>query len=195
MKSQDLSYFPEKNPNPVIEISFSGEIVYSNRAANDAFPDLAEKKLQHPVFTHIRKLISEKAHETESESDFKTTCEAADKFFDQKIYINHARQTALVYCSDITEQKKIEKDSERLALFSIQKLNPVFETDANSVELADQFGGPKGKKFKYKQFQEVLLQNAHLEPSLQKEKIRRIFSEWKGDLEQVDDVLVIGVRI
>jgi serine phosphatase RsbU (regulator of sigma subunit) len=60
---------------------------------------------------------------------------------------------------------------------------------------ADQFGGDKGKKFKYKQFQEKLLAISH-KPLAEQEKIlEKTFEEWKGNLEQVDDVLVIGIRI
>lgn len=60
---------------------------------------------------------------------------------------------------------------------------------------ADQFGGPKGKKFKYKQFEELLVSNSSLPMQEQKEKIDEIFENWKEDLEQVDDILVIGVRV
>ncbi|MGZ3930900.1 MAG: PP2C family protein-serine/threonine phosphatase, partial [Bacteroidia bacterium] len=60
---------------------------------------------------------------------------------------------------------------------------------------ADQFGGPKGKKFKYKQLAETIL-GSHTRPmSAQKEILEKTFSDWKGPLEQVDDVLVIGIRI
>lgn len=60
---------------------------------------------------------------------------------------------------------------------------------------ADQFGGPKGKKFKYKQLEEVLLANSHLSMPEQKEILDRAFEEWKGGLEQVDDVCIIGIKI
>lgn len=60
---------------------------------------------------------------------------------------------------------------------------------------ADQFGGPKGKKFKYKPFQELLLENAQLPMSDQSSRLNVVFEEWRGDLEQVDDVCVIGVRV
>lgn len=60
---------------------------------------------------------------------------------------------------------------------------------------ADQFGGPKGKKFKYKQLEEVLASNAHLSMQDQKEKLVAAFENWKGELEQIDDVLVIGIRV
>ncbi|MBL7951091.1 MAG: SpoIIE family protein phosphatase [Flavobacteriales bacterium] len=59
----------------------------------------------------------------------------------------------------------------------------------------DQFGGPKGKKYKSRHMQQ-LLQGLHLVPmSEQGALVRAAFEEWKGDLEQVDDVTVIGVRL
>jgi len=60
---------------------------------------------------------------------------------------------------------------------------------------ADQFGGEHGKKFKYKAFREMLLE-IH-EESLEKQLgiIEKRFDDWKGDNEQVDDVLVIGIRV
>ncbi|MBC7695520.1 MAG: tetratricopeptide repeat protein [Burkholderiales bacterium] len=60
---------------------------------------------------------------------------------------------------------------------------------------ADQFGGPKGKKFKYKQLEEFLLSIAHEAMETQKQKLDEVFEKWKGDLEQVDDVCIIGIRI
>ncbi len=60
---------------------------------------------------------------------------------------------------------------------------------------ADQFGGPKGKKFKYKQMQELLLANAGKSMDEQKKILEDALNEWKGSLEQVDDVLVIGIRV
>lgn len=61
--------------------------------------------------------------------------------------------------------------------------------------LADQFGGPNGKKFKYKQFSDLLLKNNDLSQKDQAEIINKAFAEWKGELEQVDDVCVIGIRL
>src|SRR3989339_291457 len=60
---------------------------------------------------------------------------------------------------------------------------------------ADQFGGPAGKKFKYKSFKELLLKNSHLDMEQQKNALENGFIEWIGNLEQIDDVVVIGIRI
>ncbi len=60
---------------------------------------------------------------------------------------------------------------------------------------ADQFGGPKGKKFRYKQFEQMLLNNSHLEMKEQRNILSKTMDDWMGKLEQADDILVIGVRV
>jgi serine phosphatase RsbU (regulator of sigma subunit) len=60
---------------------------------------------------------------------------------------------------------------------------------------ADQFGGKKGKKFMYKQLKELLLSKSSLTMADQKQVLNAAIEEWMGDLEQVDDILVIGIRI
>ena len=59
---------------------------------------------------------------------------------------------------------------------------------------ADQFGGPKGKKFKYKQLQQLLLQISETPMKEQKVALEATIESWKGDLEQVDDILIMGVK-
>lgn len=60
---------------------------------------------------------------------------------------------------------------------------------------ADQFGGPKGKKYKYKPMQDLFIANKNKPFTEQKEVLNSVFTSWKGNLEQVDDVCVIGIRI
>ena len=59
----------------------------------------------------------------------------------------------------------------------------------------DQFGGEKGKKFMSKNLRELLSSNAHLPMKEQKELLELTFKNWVGNLEQVDDVTLIGVRV
>ncbi|MGZ4054768.1 MAG: tetratricopeptide repeat protein [Bacteroidia bacterium] len=60
---------------------------------------------------------------------------------------------------------------------------------------ADQFGGPKGKKLMYKQFKEILSNCLNKEPVVQMTILNETFENWRADLEQVDDVCVIGFKI
>jgi serine phosphatase RsbU (regulator of sigma subunit) len=59
----------------------------------------------------------------------------------------------------------------------------------------DQFGGDKGKKFKLKQLQENLLSLHDTTVEKQGPFLEQLFEEWRGKFEQVDDVLVIGIKL
>lgn len=60
---------------------------------------------------------------------------------------------------------------------------------------SDQFGGEKGKKMMTAKFKEKLLSITDKSIPEQEEVLKNYFDEWKGDNEQVDDVLIIGVRV
>ncbi|MBN2669883.1 MAG: SpoIIE family protein phosphatase [Bacteroidales bacterium] len=60
---------------------------------------------------------------------------------------------------------------------------------------ADQFGGPLGKKFKQKRFLHMLLNIHHLSMNKQKAELKENFIRWRDQIEQVDDVLVIGFKL
>lgn len=60
---------------------------------------------------------------------------------------------------------------------------------------ADQFGGPKGKKFMYKQLKDKLINNNNLSLQNQKELLTQEITQWQGSLKQVDDILVIGIKV
>lgn len=59
----------------------------------------------------------------------------------------------------------------------------------------DQFGGPQGKKFKYDNFRSLLFDIHELSPRRQYKQVERTFDDWKGDLVQLDDTLLIGIRL
>ncbi|MBP6311965.1 MAG: SpoIIE family protein phosphatase [Flavobacteriales bacterium] len=59
---------------------------------------------------------------------------------------------------------------------------------------ADQFGGEKGKKFLYRRFRELLVSIAKEPTHLQRDQLQDAFMGWRGNHEQVDDILVIGMR-
>jgi serine phosphatase RsbU (regulator of sigma subunit) len=75
---------------------------------------------------------------------------------------------------------------------------PVFPGDRFylfSDGYADQFGGPLGKKLKYNQLKRYLLETVTVSMNSQQTFLENHFDQWKGNFEQVDDVLIIGVEV
>jgi serine phosphatase RsbU (regulator of sigma subunit) len=69
----------------------------------------------------------------------------------------------------------------------------VFYMSSDGYE--DQFGGPDGKKFMSKNFKQLLLEIHKLPMKSQKEIIEKRFTDWKGNLKQIDDIVVTGFSI
>jgi len=86
---------------------------------------------------------------------------------------------------------------ERKELFSLHtiELNTGDALYLYTDGFADQFGGPKGKKFKYKPLNQLLISIKDHPLSDQKNNLETSFNDWKGNLEQVDDVLIIGIKV
>ncbi len=101
------------------------------------------------------------------------------------------------------EMKSITADKQPIGIYDLMK---PFSTHTIQLAIgdtiylftdgyADQFGGPKEKKFKYKPLQEALINMTALSMEEQKQKLNDIFEEWKGPFEQTDDVCIIGIRL
>lgn len=101
------------------------------------------------------------------------------------------------------ELEEIKADKQPIGKYAEPKPFMTHEIELNSGDtfyifsdgFADQFGGDKGKKFKAKNFKSLLLsiQNEYMHH--QKELIDDAFEKWRGNLEQLDDICVIGVRV
>jgi len=79
-----------------------------------------------------------------------------------------------------------------LNTIQLQKGDTVYQF---SDGYADQFGGEKGKKFKYNQLKELLSNSKDIGMDEQLSILKNSFEKWKGNLVQIDDVLVTGIRI
>jgi len=101
------------------------------------------------------------------------------------------------------ELKETPADKQPIGYFPVMKpfTNHTVTAEKGSIlylfsdGYADQFGGPKGKKFKHSQFKEVLFAIHKKDMKEQKKLLNETFETWKGNLEQVDDILVIGIRV
>ena len=126
-------------------------------------------------------------------------------FTSDKMLLQYAGAFDALYLVRKKELKEIESD--KIAIGSYRKDD--FKS-YNNQELqlqrgdtvyvftdgfADQFGGPRGKKFKYKAFQELLVKIQDHDMEDQKRILSRELDSWKGNLDQVDDILIIGVRV
>jgi serine phosphatase RsbU (regulator of sigma subunit) len=101
------------------------------------------------------------------------------------------------------ELKEIKGDKQPIGKYEMRKpFNThsllLKETDSPylfSDGYADQFGGPKGKKFKYAQLKKLLLANFKSNMQLQQQILHAEFTSWRGSLDQIDDVCIVGVKI
>ena len=104
----------------------------------------------------------------------------------------------------ISNEKLVELDSDRMPVgygekkndFSLKKIaikkgdKLYLFTDG----YADQFGGPRGKKFMYKKLNEFIKSVSSMPLVKQAELFGKNFEDWKGNLEQIDDVCIIGLK-
>lgn len=88
----------------------------------------------------------------------------------------------------------VKEEERRFALHEIDIEKPTtFYLFSDGYQ--DQFGGPKGKKFMTPTFR-ALLHKIHQQPcALQERKLKNIFEVWTKDYEQIDDILVLGLKI
>ncbi|MES2566104.1 MAG: tetratricopeptide repeat protein [Bacteroidota bacterium] len=163
---------------------------------------IKEKNIEHPnqVFDYVRKRLIESITNENQKDGFDGILLRVDKASNNVTYAasnNHPvviSEGNLVHlsCDKMPVGKGERTDGFTLNKMDLNKGDTVYlYTDG----YADQFGGPKGKKFKYKPLNELLvtLHNSPLQK--QQEKLQETFEEWKGQLEQVDDVLIIGIQL
>jgi hypothetical protein len=83
--------------------------------------------------------------------------------------------------------------------FQVSKHRPAYQSRGCHLFIfsdgyADQFGGPMGKKLKYQPLKDLLVSLVGKDMEEQGLLLDREFEKWKGDIDQVDDVVLIGMR-
>jgi len=106
----------------------------------------------------------------------------------------------------IRNQEVIELQADKMPIGFHRKINNAFASkilpyNDNDIfymfsdGFADQFGGQNGRKFLKSNFRDLLLKVSEFSMSEQRELILTAFKQWKGDNHQIDDVLVLGVKV
>ena len=111
--------------------------------------------------------------------------------YNAPVIINNGLLTELD-CDKMPVGKGEKTDSFNLYTVDLKEGDTLY---AYTDGFADQFGGPKGKKFKYKQLNNTLISLSEKSLLEQKNSLTEIFTDWKGQLEQTDDVLLFGIKL
>jgi len=168
-----------------------------------------EKHIVNPgeILDAVNIWLTESLHQTIDNSTVKDGMDISlisiNKFTDE-IKFSGANNPLFVYSEDGTV-KEYKGDKFPVGSFvEEQSLNfTTLSIEVNKGDMlylfsdgyADQFGGTKGKKLKIKALKEEFNKIKSKTTTEQKQHLNDLFSNWKGDLEQVDDVLIIGIEL
>jgi serine phosphatase RsbU (regulator of sigma subunit) len=161
---------------------------------------IIEKNISKPneVFDWIRKKLIATISQDGGKDGMDGILFCKDLITDKVTYAAAFNVPYLIHNGQLTELKS---DKMPVGIGETDRPFTLFETELQPGDClylstdgyADQFGGPKGKKLKYKQLEEILLSISNLDMNEQKNILERKFEEWKGNHEQVDDVLIVGI--
>ncbi|MFN8117058.1 MAG: tetratricopeptide repeat protein [Bacteroidia bacterium] len=167
-----------------------------------------EKDLNNPadILNYVNQQLTVALHQTFQESSVKDGMDIALCVLNTKtLELHYAGANNPIYIIQNMELVQLNADKFPVGAFVDEQVQSFTSKQIQlqkndliylfSDGYADQFGGDKGKKFKYKQLKEVLVENQNLPMKQQLLIIEERFVSWKGKLEQVDDVLVIGIRV
>jgi tetratricopeptide (TPR) repeat protein len=106
---------------------------------------------------------------------------------------------------ELSNLKLYEVKADKMPIAIYEKMND-FSTKKIQLEkgdtiylfsdgFADQFGGEKGKRITTKRFKNLILSNSNKKMNEQKQDLENFFNQWKNESAQIDDILVIGIKI
>lgn len=175
--------------------------------ANGLNTSIREHNVTEPaeILDHLNKFVNESLNKSREENQIRDGMDIALCSIDyDKMELYYAGANNPLYIIRDEEFMIIKADK-----FAIGSFDPgTKKYNQHKVDLkkgdviylfsdgyADQFGGERGKKFLYNRFRQHLL-SVHKEGmSQQKKYLQKTMFEWQGSFEQVDDILVVGVRI
>ena len=165
-----------------------------------------EKGITEPdeILNNLRKNVIYALHQTGAENESKdgmdiTVC----TILHDKMKLQFAGANNPLYFIREGQMQVIKGDKMPVAYYDFMQPFKLHELDIKKQDVfyqfsdgyADQFGGPKGKKFMYKPFRRLLSAISEKPMDEQKIILDSKIEEWRGDIEQVDDIVVMGVRL
>lgn len=174
---------------------------------NEAFN---EKHLREPahVFDHVRSKLIENISQGGSKDGMDGILVQFPVWYErvqpgQKLPVRYAAANNRPIIVRNNQVIELPYDKMPVGLGEINHPFTLYTTELESGDMlylftdgyADQFGGDKGKKFKYVNLQKLLLEISVRPVEEQARLLQEHFEKWRGGLEQVDDVMVIGIRV
>jgi sigma-B regulation protein RsbU (phosphoserine phosphatase) len=157
------------------------------------------------LLNYLREYFMKTLNQTGKENEQKDGIDMSVCFFDKKLkQVQFAGAFNPVYIVRNNSLVQLEGDKMPIGVsaeFENSFNNKQFELEPNDMVylfsdgFPDQFGGPDGKKYKYNKFRELLIKCSNLPVSEQKVVILDEFTEWKGNLPQLDDMTMVGIKI
>lgn len=175
--------------------------VVCNNALNRAVREFGLSK-PGDILNKVRDLVIESF--ASGKKDIKDGMDIALLSFDLKTNeVEYAGANNSLYIVSDGELNTVEADKQPIGKYAVNKDFTNYTVNTKKGDTLyictdgymDQFGGPKGKKFKYVPFMDMLVKINDKSMVAQKEFIDEVFENWRGDFEQVDDICVIGVRL
>ena len=178
----------------MLGMAFLNEIINNT---DDPRPDI--------ILNELRKNVKSALRQTGQEGETKDGMDIALCIVDYKNYtLQFSGAFNPLFCIKDEELLQVKGDRMPIGIHQITEspftrhIIDIKKGDAFYIfsdGYVDQFGGPEGKKIKLKHFQEIILGNYNKPMVEQKQILDKTFMEWKGDQDQIDDVLVIGIRV
>ena len=157
------------------------------------------------ILDAVNTWLTESLHQTYEESSVKDGMDVSLISINKvsnEVYFSGAYHSIYLVRNDVLVEYKGDKFP--VGVFIEDELNQFrsFKVDVQPGDMiylftdgfADQFGGPKGKKYKYAQLRDNLVAIGSKDMEEQSSQLMNNFDQWKGNLEQVDDVLILGIR-
>ena len=116
MKNRELTRlatFPELSPDPVVEIDLQGELTYVNPVGKNLFPDLEQKKWDHPILLGVEHILERFL--VQKEKNFVREIIVNSRIYEARITLVPENQVLRMYLHDTTERKQAEAYSRKTA--------------------------------------------------------------------------------